>query len=169
MLNIYDAIANITGSREYPEIHGTVRFLKIADGSWVEAEIFGLPEFSEASETSPQTGPFAFHIHERDTCGALSGDMPFMAAGAHWNPDDQPHGNHAGDFPVLFSNGGTAKMLFFTNRFFPEDVVGRSVMIHMSPDDYRTQPSMGGKRIACGQITASGLDINPTHTSASEV
>ncbi len=157
MLRVYDAIARIQGSSIAPEVHGTVKFLKVADGSWVEAEIFGLPEFSQELGNSPQVGPFAFHIHESGTCGSVYSDSPFEAAGGHWNPDGEPHGNHAGDFPVLFSNGGTAKMLFFTNRFFPEDVIGRSVMIHQSPDDYKTQPSAGGKRIACGVIEAVQL------------
>jgi Cu-Zn family superoxide dismutase len=155
MLNVYDAIAHLKGSSFAPDVYGTVKFLKIADGTWVEAEVFGLPDFAEGTDGKPQTGPFAFHLHEYDTCGEIFGDSPFQAAGEHWNPDGEPHGNHAGDFPVLFSNGGTAKMLFFTNRFFPEDVVGRSVVVHQSPDDYKTQPSMGGKRIACGAIVAS--------------
>ncbi len=159
MLSAYDAIAYITGSRDYPQINGTVKFLKNPDGTWVEAEVFGLPEFKEAENAMAQTGPFAFHIHEFDTCGEIHSDTPFMAAGGHWNPTGEPHGNHAGDFPVLFSNGGTAKMLFFTNRFFPEDVVGRSVVIHSSPDDYTTQPSAGGQRIACGSIEKSGFRL----------
>ena len=157
MLNAYDAVAVVTGSSSYPEVRGTVKFLKIADGTWVEAEIFGLPEFSEKTDRLPQTGPFAFHIHEYDTCGDVYSDRPFMAAGGHWNPDGEPHGNHAGDFPVLFSNGGTAKMLFFTDRFFPEDIIGKSVVIHRSPDDYVTQPAMGGERIACGGIEKSNF------------
>ncbi len=152
MLKAYDAIAYLTGSDLAPSLHGTVKFLKIADGTWVEAEVFGLPDFAEASSSSPQTGPFAFHIHDSDTCGQVHGEMPFMGAGGHWNPDGEPHGNHAGDFPVLFSNCGTAKMLFFTNRFYPEDIIGRSVVIHQSPDDYKTQPAAGGSRIACGPI-----------------
>jgi Cu-Zn family superoxide dismutase len=78
---------------------------------------------------------------------------PFMDAGSHWNPDNQPHGNHAGDFPVLFSNNGQAKMKFFTDRFKVRDVIGKTVIIHQSPDDYRTQPSgNSGKRLACGII-----------------
>ncbi len=153
MLEVYDAVANIVGSHLAPNVHGTVKFLGILEGSWVEAEIFGLPEFSEEQKNSPQIGPFAFHIHQSDTCGSIHADTPFQAAGGHWNPEGEPHGNHPGDFPVLFSNGGTAKMLFFTDRFFPKDIIGKSVIIHQSPDDYKTQPSgSGGKRIACGSI-----------------
>ncbi len=157
MIEIYDAIARIEGSNAYPEVRGTVKFLRDHDGSWIEAEIFGLPDFAEATESSVQVGPFAFHIHEYDTCGAAVGDMPFMTAGGYWNPEADAHGNHPGDFPVLFSNGGTAKMLFFTNRFYPEEVVGRSVVLHKSPGDYKTQPAMGGERIACGNIEAADM------------
>ena len=76
-----------------------------------------------------------------------------MKAGAHYNPDNQLHGNHAGDLPVIFSNNGTAIMDVFTSRFRPKDVVGRSVIIHQNPDDYRTQPTgASGKKLACGII-----------------
>ena len=66
---------------------------------------------------------------------------------------NQPHGNHAGDFPVLFSNNGVARMCFFTNKFKVADIIGKAVVIHQSPDDYRTQPAGdAGKRLACGVI-----------------
>jgi Cu-Zn family superoxide dismutase len=158
MLKVFDAIARLSGSELAPDVYGTVKFLKITDGTWVEAEVFGLPDFAPATEKASQIGPFAFHIHESDTCGPLYGDSPFLSAGGHWNPEGDPHGNHAGDFPVLFSNGGTAKMLFFTNRFFPEDVVGRSVVIHQSPDAYDSGNSLSGKRIACGAIYSAQPD-----------
>ena len=36
------------------------------------------------------------------------------------------------------------------------DLIGRSVIVHRYPDDYRTQPEGGsGDRIACGVIKAS--------------
>ena len=41
----------------------------------------------------------------------------------------------------------------FTNRFRARDVVGKSVIIHQNPDDYRSQPAgNAGKRLACGVI-----------------
>lgn len=156
MLNVYDAIAHVHGSDLASEVHGTVKFLGVPDGTWVEAEIFGLPPFSAATADTPQIGPFAFHIHDGSSCGASHGDEPLFDAHGHWNPGNDVHGNHAGDFPVLFSNGGTAKMLFFTNRFKPSDVIGKTVIIHESPDDYKTQPAgSGGKRIACGVIVSA--------------
>ncbi|MGJ0847981.1 recombinase family protein [Tissierella praeacuta] len=73
-----------------------------------------------------------------------------------YNENTLPHGNHSGDFPVLFSNNGYARMSFFTNKFKPEDVIDKSVIIHLNPDDYRSQPAgNSGKRIACGVIYPS--------------
>ncbi len=44
-------------------------------------------------------------------------------------------------------------MHFFTDRFCVSDVIGKAVIIHQNPDDYRTQPSgNSGKRIGCGVI-----------------
>jgi Cu-Zn family superoxide dismutase len=78
---------------------------------------------------------------------------PFEASGGHWNPTTQPHGNHAGDFPVLVASNGRAVMCFVLDRFRAADVIGKSVVIHENPDDYRTQPAgNSGKRIACGVI-----------------
>ena len=54
MLKAYDAIAHISPSRLAPDVRGTVKFLKADEGTWVEAEIFGLPDFSEGSASSPQ-------------------------------------------------------------------------------------------------------------------
>jgi Cu-Zn family superoxide dismutase len=60
-----------------------------------------------------------------------------------------------GDLPSLFSNDGVAKMCFYTNKFKPADVVGKAVIIHENPDDYRSQPSgNAGRRLACGIIRA---------------
>jgi len=42
---------------------------------------------------------------------------------------------------------------FFSDKFKPDDLTGKSVIIHENPDDYRTQPSgNAGKRLACGLI-----------------
>jgi superoxide dismutase, Cu-Zn family len=66
---------------------------------------------------------------------------------------NQPHGNHVGDFPVLFSNYGYAYMCFFTDKFKVADIIGKLVVIHENSDDYRTQPAgNSGKKLACGVI-----------------
>ncbi|NLJ83560.1 MAG: superoxide dismutase family protein [Halanaerobiaceae bacterium] len=144
--------ANIIGGPLAPSIRGMVNFYDTPGGTFVCVEISGLPPYRPAVNGNP-IGPHGFHIHENGSCVIGDPADPFLAAGGHWNPDSQPHGNHAGDFPVLFSNNGIARMCFFTNKFKPYEVIGRSVIIHENPDDYRSQPSgNAGKRLACGVI-----------------
>ena len=54
----------------------------------------------------------------------------------------------------LLSSGGRALSLVYTGRFQPGQVLGRSVVLHALPDDYRSQPTgAAGSRIACGVIS----------------
>ncbi len=148
MLANYDAVAYINGGSDYPDIMGVVGFKSASDGTWIDVDIKNLPEFKEGDEDTPQIGPHGFHIHEK-ACGGYD----FSQAGGHWNKNSNPHGNHTGDLPALFSNGGRAKMLVFTDKFKPSEAIGKSVVIHLSPDDYKTEPSGNtGVRIACGTI-----------------
>lgn len=150
------AVAYIKGGPLAPNIKGTVTFMKVSNSVRVCANITGLPRFQPASPNTPQIGPHGFHIHQNGNCTVGDPANPFMAAGEHWNPDNQPHGNHAGDFPVLFSNNGIASMCFLTNRFRISDIIGKSIIIHQGPDDYKTQPAgNSGKRLACGIIRAA--------------
>ncbi|HBN83883.1 MAG TPA: superoxide dismutase [Clostridiales bacterium] len=152
---IHRARAIIEGGPLRPQIKGIVTFERTPDGTEVCVSVTGLPKYQPAQRGSPPIGPHGFHIHEYGDKTVGNPEMPFQAAGSHWNPDDQPHGNHAGDFPVLFSQDGNSKMCFITNRFKPTDVVGRSVLIHENPDDYRTQPAgNAGRRLAIGIIEA---------------
>lgn len=153
------AIARIQGGPLRPQIRGRVLFYNVPGGTWVWAEVYGLPPYRPAIGAQNPIGPHGFHIHEFGNCEVGDPLNPFQAAGGHWNPTNQPHGNHAGDFPVLFSNRGYANMAFFTDRFKPEDVVGKSVIIHESPDDYRSQPAgNSGRRLACGVIRRAYRD-----------
>lgn len=134
-----------------PDLKGTMQFYQMPYGVEVFVQVEGLPAFNKTK--SKQIGPHGFHIHEKGVCELGDGKEPFKSSGGHWNPDNQPHGNHAGDFPVLFSNQGRTRMIFFTDRFQVKDIIGKSVIIHEGPDDYRSQPSgASGKRIACGII-----------------
>lgn len=145
-----DAAATLQAAPAYPGIKGRVAFRKTRGGTLVTVDVSGLPAYTPGQ---PPLGPHGFHIHEGASCEVGDAANPFQTAGGHWNPDGQPHGNHAGDFPVLFSHDGHASLSFFTNRFTPEEVVGRTVIIHLHPDDYRTQPAGdSGQRIACGVI-----------------
>lgn len=148
------AVAEIRGGPLAPEITGRVTFVPAVGGTEVSTEVYGLPLYQPAQGEEPPIGPFAYHMHEYSECTVGDPANPFQAAGGHWNPTNQPHGNHAGDFPVLFSNNGYAKMTFFTDKFTVDDIIGKTVIIHEHPDDYKTQPDgPGGPRLACGVIT----------------
>jgi Cu-Zn family superoxide dismutase len=148
-----EAVAHVEGGPLAPGIKGVVEFRRFGNGTLVSARITGLPESRPG--TTP-VGPHGFHIHEMGDCQAGNPHDPFQAAGGHWNPTNQPHPFHAGDLPVLLANHGTAIMSVYTDRFRPQDVIGRAVVIHENPDDFRTQPTgASGRRLACGVITAA--------------
>jgi Cu-Zn family superoxide dismutase len=118
---------------------------------YIRGDINGLPPGRQ----------FAIHIHEKGDC---TGN--FAGAGGHFNPGNQPHGrhdapeHHAGDLPNLSSDGEGVAVYSVTSEILtvtpgPYSVVNRAIVIHESPDDYRTQPAgNSGARIACGVIKA---------------
>lgn len=147
------ARAEIIGGPLAPNINGTVNFYEIHGGTLVVAEIYNLPEMVAGNMQSPPIGPFGFHLHEGGSCAVGNPSDPFAMAKGHYNPTNQPHPLHAGDMPVLFSNNGYAYLAFFTNRFTPEQVLSKAVIIHQNPDDFRSQPAgNAGKRLACGIV-----------------
>jgi len=101
-----------------------------------------------------------FHIHEAGDCSSGDG----MSAKGHFNPLGKPHGapstaeRHAGDLPALKAGkDGRARLDvtvdLITVRPGPASVIGRGLIIHADPDDYKTQPTgNAGARIACGVI-----------------
>jgi superoxide dismutase, Cu-Zn family len=102
------------------------------------------------------------HVHEAGDCSSGDG----MSTKGHFNPHGKPHGpqgtmeRHAGDLPSLRAGkDGRAKvdaMLdVITVASGPASVVGRGLIVHADPDDYKTQPTgNAGARIACGVIRA---------------
>ena len=71
----------------------------------------------------------------------------------HYNPKKQAHPEHAGDLPPLIRCQGNAYLSFKTDRFSMSELIGRTVVIHSDPDDFRTQPTGNiGKKVACGVI-----------------
>lgn len=77
----------------------------------------------------------------------------FPNTGNHYNPENVPHPEHAGDLPPLLSNSGYAWMSFYTSRLSAEDIIGRSLVIHNMADDFTSQPSgNSGDKIGCGVI-----------------
>jgi len=130
-------------------VSGTVSFVQAGDKVRVLAEVSGL---------SP--GAHGFHVHEKGDCSAPDG----TSAGGHFNPGGKPHGNpdhdmhHAGDMPQLIANAaGVAKLTAYLDMITLGDgannIVGRSVIVHAAPDDFKTQPTgNSGARLACGVI-----------------
>jgi len=115
-------------------IKGQVTFQQKLQGVLVMAEMFGLPAQQE------EWGIHGFHIHEN-------------CQGGHYNPNQAIHPYHAGDLPPLFSNEGYAYQTFITNRFTLKEIIGKTVVIHENPDDFKTQPSGSvGQKLVCGVI-----------------
>lgn len=137
------AVAVLRGGPEAAGLSGTVAFYQKPEGVLVTARVSGLPQ-------NNPTGFFALHIHEGTSCDRVG----FPATGGHYNPGGAPHPAHAGDLPPLLSNGGTAYLTVLTDRFRISDIMGRTVVIHSGPDDFRSQPAgNAGTKIACGVIS----------------
>jgi Cu-Zn family superoxide dismutase len=102
------------------------------------------------------------HIHEVGDCSSGDG----MSTKGHFNPYGKPHGHqgsaerHAGDLPSLkAAKNGRAKVEadldIITLTPGPASIIGRGLIVHADPDDYKTQPTgNAGARIACGVIQA---------------
>ncbi len=133
--------AKIKGNYLAPQLRGVANFFPYKEGTLVEIEVMNLPK-----DTSH---PYALHIHEGDSCEGLS----FENSKGHYNPNGKIHPEHAGDLPPLFSNRGYSYMAVYTDRFTPEEVIGRTIIIHNDVDDFKTQPSgNSGEKIGCGVI-----------------
>jgi Cu-Zn family superoxide dismutase len=131
---------------------GTVRFVQTGNTVQVSGEIRGLKPNSE----------HGFHVHEKGDCSSGDG----MSTGAHWNPDNQPHGrydaprHHSGDLPSLRADGaGNAKFQFESSAFRvgsgSNDVIGKGLIVHRDPDDYTQPAGNSGPRLACAVIVRS--------------
>jgi len=133
-------------------VAGTVTFEQRGGKTLVTGEIRGLKPGAE----------HGFHVHEKGDCSSGDG----MSAGGHFNPDGKPHGpqagpHHAGDMPNLKADAsGVAKASFVLDEVTvaagPKSIVGRGLIVHKDPDDFKTQPTgNSGARLACAVIRAS--------------
>jgi Cu-Zn family superoxide dismutase len=131
-------------------VAGTVVFVQEGRKVFVVADVTGL-----------KPGAHGFHVHEKGDCSAPD----FSSAGGHFNPDGKPHGDpgagahHVGDMPALVADAsGRAKARAELRSMSvggggANDIVGKSVVVHADPDDFRTQPAgNSGARVACGVI-----------------
>jgi superoxide dismutase, Cu-Zn family len=131
-------------------VRGTVNFTQSGNKVRVAAKVTGLKPNSEVG----------FHIHEAGDCSSGDG----MSAKGHFNPYGKPHGapgspeRHGGDMPSLKSdaNGNAAanfELDTITVAPGPASIVGRGLIVHVQPDDYKTQPTgNAGARSACAVI-----------------
>lgn len=110
-------------------------------------------------------GFHGFHVHTVGLCQPPG----FTSGGGHLNPTEAPHGEHAGDLPVLLVNeDGTGVLATVTDRFALDDLRdadGSAVIVHEQADNYANIPARyggpdadtllsgdSGGRIACGEV-----------------
>ncbi|HEX5801480.1 MAG TPA: superoxide dismutase family protein [Azospira sp.] len=130
---------------------GSVSFRQDGANVVVDARVSGLTP-----------GAHGFHIHDKGDCSAADG----TSAGGHFNPSAKPHGHpehaehHAGDLPQLIADAAgnaalTATLSGLTIGSGAANIVGRGLIVHAAPDDFKTQPTgNSGARVACGVIAA---------------
>jgi Cu-Zn family superoxide dismutase len=136
---------SVSGQATFTQLDGKVR---------VVAEVSGLKPGTE----------HGFHIHEVGDCSSGDG----MSTKGHFNPQAKPHAHytsaehHAGDLPPLKADGeGRARLEadldVMTVAPGPTSIVGRGLIVHADPDDFKTQPTgNSGARIACAVIVGAG-------------
>jgi Cu-Zn family superoxide dismutase len=134
-------------------VTGNVTFTQKGDKVIVVANVSGLKPNQE----------HGFHVHDKGDCSSGDG----MSAGGHFNPRGNPHGHystqarHAGDMPNLkadaYGNASiTAELDIMTVSDGPTSVIGRGLIVHANPDDYKSQPvGNAGARLACAVIQRS--------------
>ena len=129
---------------------GTVSFVQQGTKVTVIANVTGLTPGAE----------HGFHVHEKGDCSSGDG----MSTGGHFNPLGKPHAHpnmaerHVGDMPSLRADAnGRATLRVELDGMSVSDgttsVVGRGLIVHRDPDDYKTQPTgNAGPRVACAVI-----------------
>lgn len=142
------AVAVVNGLGDH-RVKGKVTFTETADGVEIVGEFTGL-----------QPGEHGFHVHEFGDCSMADG----KCAGGHFNPTGMPHAGpedakrHIGDLGNIKADGKGNASYKFVDKMIklngPNSIIGRSIMVHAKPDDFKTQtpPGNAGDRIGCGTI-----------------
>jgi len=133
-------------------VTGDVRFARQGAAVLVSGTVRGLAPNTE----------HGFHIHDKGDCSSGDG----MSTGGHFNPTAKPHGSHGagehhtGDLPSLKADANGVAAFSFESRTIrvgstANDIVGKGLIVHRDPDDYKTQPTgNAGPRLACAVIAA---------------
>jgi Cu-Zn family superoxide dismutase len=130
------------------KVQGVVSITKTEKGIRIQAGIEGLTP-----------GLHGFHIHEYGDCSSPDA----TSAGGHFNPDNMPHAaptaekRHAGDLGNVEADSNGIARFDMTDSLIgfegPRSIIGRSIIVHLSRDDFTTQPTgNAGARVACGVI-----------------
>ncbi|MBI2750291.1 MAG: superoxide dismutase family protein [Burkholderiales bacterium] len=131
-------------------VNGEVTFTPRGNGVQVAGEVRDLAPNTE----------HGFHIHDKGDCSSGDG----MSTGGHFNPTAKAHGahdhgeHHTGDMASLRADSyGVARFSYLSTAITvgqgETDVVGRGLIVHRDPDDFKTQPTgASGPRVACGVI-----------------
>lgn len=129
-------------------VTGIITFSQTPEGVKVVANLQGLTK-----------GKHGFHIHECGDCSAEDGS----SAGGHFNPAMKSHGSpsdmtrHNGDLGNIEADDAGKAHIEYTDKMLQlegeHSIIGRSIIIHKSEDDFKTQPTgNSGARVACGVI-----------------
>lgn len=123
---------------------GTVQFFAQPNGTLGKVDL-------NVPEDRGIVGAFhGFHVHANDDpangegCVADPNADPstwFTSADGHLQTGAEQHGMHRGDLPpLLVSRDGAASATFTTDRVTPEDLIGRTVIVHTGPDNLGNVP-----------------------------
>jgi Cu-Zn family superoxide dismutase len=131
-----------TGSK----VEGRITFTQADNGIHVKGQISGLAP-----------GEHGFHVHE---WGVWSPDG--KAAGSHFNPAAQQHGEreaskrHVGDLGNITANENGNAAIDFVDPHLTfhgaHSIIGRGLVVHEKPDDYSQPVGNAGGRVAVGVI-----------------
>jgi Cu-Zn family superoxide dismutase len=163
------AICTLTGAEPVkpPQTTATVS-LTPAAGSSVKGELTVTNQGTFVSIRGEIAGlapgkEHGFHVHEVGQCSLPD----FESAGGHLNPAKEAHGDptssarHLGDMPNAKADENGRAIVDFSIKGAtledkdgsPNEILGKALVVHAMPDDYKTQPSgNSGARIACGVI-----------------
>lgn len=131
-------------------VSGMVTFAKQGTAVLVSGEVRGLAPNKE----------HGFHVHDKGDCSSGDG----MSTGGHFNPQGKAHGahehgeHHAGDLVSLKADANGVARFSYTSTSITvgdgvTDVIGRGLIVHRDPDDFKTQPTgNSGARVACAVI-----------------